>query len=56
MNRLCLVDGLLYEKPGFLCSYDWKKCALVSVYVYSVVLLKIVSGYLENFVIMVQWV
>ena len=42
MYRLSLVDGQLYEKLGFMGSYDLKRCALLSVYVYSfVVILKI---------------
>ena len=49
-------DGLLYEKLGSVDSYDLKRCALISVYVYSFVILKIVSGYFECFVIVVQWV
>ena len=56
MCPLCLADGVLYEKLGFLCSFDLKRCALVSVYVFSFVLLKIVSGFFENFVIVMQWV
>ena len=44
MCRLCLVDGLLNEKLGLVSSCDLKMCALLSVYVYSFVVLKIIGG------------
>ena len=51
---VCVVDGLLFEKVGFVGSYDLKSCALVSVYVYSFVILKTMSGCFVKFVIVVQ--
>ena len=48
MCRLCLVDGLLYGKLGFVCSCDLKMCALLSVYVYSFVVPKIIGGLFGN--------
>ena len=52
--RIFCESEKLHEKLGFVGSFDLRSCALVSVYVYGFVILKIVSGSFENFVIVVQ--
>ena len=45
---LYLVDGLLYEKLCFVGSHDLERCALLLLYFYKFVALKIMDGFFKK--------